>query len=115
MAHDLKHLYELLDDILPRSVSYSKEIKHKTLKLPFIVYTETNKKPLSFVDNKPILYIKTLQITLITVNKDTKLEQKLEKSLIGSGFYFTLLTEYMNDDHSINRVYEIKMEEYING
>jgi len=83
--------------------------------LPYTVYFEVNKRATSFNDNHPTYYVSTYQISLITKKKDVKLEQKLETALLKKDFIFQVLSEYRNEDKTISRVYEIKMEEYING
>lgn len=82
---------------------------------PFIVYQEVSKRPPAFSDNKPIYYERTIQITLITKKKDVVIEENLEQVLLNNDYTFSLTTEYKNSDGSINRVYEIKMEEFTHG
>ena len=87
----------------------------KEVKPPFIVYQEMNKKPDVFGDDYPDLYILNVQITLVSKEKDVLLENTLEQALLGNDLVFTLLSEYRNEDKSLSRVYEIKMEEFTNG
>ena len=79
---------------------------------PFIVYQEVSKRPPTFSDDKPVYYERTIQITLITKKKDVVIEENLERVLLENDYAFSLTTEYKNSDGSINRVYEIKMEEF---
>ena len=79
---------------------------------PFIVYQEVSKRPPTFSDDKPVYYERTIQITLITKKKDVSIEENLERTLLENDYVFSLTTEYKNSDGSINRVYEIKMEEF---
>lgn len=79
---------------------------------PFIVYQEVSKRPPTFSDDKPVYYERTIQITLITKKKDVAIEENLERTLLDNDYVFSLTTEYKNSDGSINRVYEIKMEEF---
>ena len=79
---------------------------------PFIVYQEISKRPPSFGDDKPIYYLRTIQITLLTKKKDEVLEEKLEKALLKNDYIFSLLNEFRNSDGSISRVYEIRLEDF---
>ena len=53
-----------------------------------------------------------IQITLLTKKKDEVLEGKLETALLKNDYIFSLTSEYANSDHSINRVYEIRLEDF---
>ena len=79
---------------------------------PFIVYQEIGKRPPHFGDDKPIYYLRTIQITLVTKKKDVVLEEKLENALLDHDYVFSLTSEYRNSDGSIYRVYEIRLEEF---
>ena len=79
---------------------------------PFIVYQEIGKRPPQFGDDKPIYYLRTIQITLVTKKKDVVLEEKLENALLDHDYVFSLTSEYRNSDGSIFRVYEIRLEEF---
>lgn len=78
---------------------------------PLIVYQEISKRPKHFGDDSPTFYESTIQITLITKKKDEALEDKLEKALLKNDYIFSLTTEFKNSDGSINRVYELRLEE----
>ena len=78
---------------------------------PLIVFQDISKRPQVFADNKPTYYERTIQITLITKKKDEVLERKLEKALLDNDYVFSLTTEFKNSDGSLNRVYEIRLEE----
>ncbi|MCI1244854.1 MAG: hypothetical protein LKG11_02800 [Bacilli bacterium] len=82
---------------------------------PFIIYQETTKRAGLFNDNKPAFYVSDIQITLVTKKKDPDLEHVLESTLLQNDYTFEVLSEYRNPDGSINRVYEIRLEEYINA
>ena len=82
---------------------------------PYIVYQEVSKRPPTYSDNKPVYYLRTVQITLVTKKKDVVIEGNLEQALLENDYTFSLTTEYKNSDGSINRVYEIKMEEFTHG
>ncbi len=79
---------------------------------PCIVYQEISKRPKSFSDDWPGYYERTVQITLITKKKDEALEEQLEEALLKKDYIFSLTTEFKNSDGSINRVYEIRLEDY---
>lgn len=114
---NLQKLFQILNGILPNQVYYAANIYDdgKEVKPPFIVYQEMNKKPDVFGDDYPDLYILNVQITLVSKEKDVLLENTLEQALLGNDLVFTLLSEYRNEDKSLSRVYEIKMEEFTNG
>lgn len=83
--------------------------------LPFIVYQEINKKAPLFGDDKPTFYESVIQITLVTKQKDVSLETILETVLLQDGYIFEVSTEFRNSDKSLNRVYEVRLEDYLNG
>ena len=78
---------------------------------PFIVFQEISKRPAEYGDDKPVHYVKVVQITLITKKKDVELEEQLESKLLEYEYVYSLVTEMVNSDHSINRVYEVRLEE----
>lgn len=109
----LKKLRQVLLTVLPTVIyahlDYDNE---QNAEPPFIVYQEISKRPPQFGDDKPIYYERTIQITLITKKKDEALEEQLEKSLLDHDYIFSLTSEFANSDHSINRVYEIRLEDF---
>jgi hypothetical protein len=109
----LKKLRQVLLTVLPTviyaHIDYDNE---QNADPPFIVYQEISKRPPSFGDDKPIYYLRTIQITLLTKKKDEALEDKLEKALLKNDYIFSLLNEFKNSDGSINRVYEIRLEDF---
>lgn len=109
----LKKLRQVLLTVLPTviyaHIDYDNE---QNADPPFIVYQEISKRPSSFGDDKPIYYLRTIQITLLTKKKDEALEEKLEKALLKNDYIFSLLNEFKNSDGSINRVYEIRLEDF---
>jgi hypothetical protein len=112
IKQNLELLYQLLNEVVIGKVYYginqSDEVSHSLM--PFIVYQEINNRALTYADNQAILRLSTIQITLVTEKKDPLLESKLEQVLGNNGFNYQMVTEYLNSDQSINRVYEIKME-----
>lgn len=79
---------------------------------PFIVFQEVSKRPAEYGDDKPVHYVKVIQVTLVTKKKDVELEEQLEAKLLEFEYTYSLLTETVNSDHSMNRVYEIRLEEF---
>ena len=109
----LKKLRRVLLSVLPTVIyahlDYDNE---QNAEPPFIVYQEISKRPPSFGDDKPIYYLRTIQITLLTRKKDEVLEEKLERALLKNDYIFSLTSEFKNSDGSINRVYEIRLEDF---
>lgn len=110
----LEALFSLLEGILPGKVFYGTNIydNDDNASMPFIVYQETSRRSPVKADDKPVYYESSIQITLVTKRKSLELERALESKLIESGITYSLLSEYFNSDKSVNRVYEIKMEDY---
>lgn len=109
----LEQLFQALDGVMQNRVTYGTNIvgaedRHV---YPFIVYQEIGDRVQTYADNKPAVRIRTFQITLVTESKDPIIEENLETSLYQLGFNYQMITEYVNDDNSVNRVYEIKQEE----
>ena len=109
----LEQIFQVLNGVLPNRVSYGTNIVDANdLHVdPFIVYQEISDRVQTYADNKSALRIITYQITLVTESKEPTIEDQLELALYQSGFNYQMITEYVNDDNSINRVYEIKQEE----
>ena len=109
----LKKLRQVLLTVLPTVIyahlDYDNE---QNANPPFIVYQDISKRPTKFADDKPVYYLRTIQITLLTKKKDEALEEKLENALLENDYIFSLTTEFKNSDGSINRVYEIRLEEF---
>lgn len=109
----LRKLKCVLATVLPTVIyghyDYDNEQKAEP---PFIVFQEVSKRPAEYGDDKPVHYVKVIQVTLVTSKKDVELEEKLESVLLEYEYTYSLLTETVNSDHSINRVYEIRLEEF---
>lgn len=109
----LKKLRQVLLTVLPTVIyahlDYDNE---QNAEPPFIVYQEISKRPPQFGDDRPVYYERTIQITLITKKKDEALEEQLEKALLDHDYIFSLTSEFANSDNSINRVYEIRLEDF---
>lgn len=113
----LNELFSSLNDVLEGKVFYGTNVYDNldNSSMPYIVYQEISKRPVTYGDDYPIYYKVIIQITLVTKKKNKKLEEKLEQVLLNKGFAFSLISEYQNQDKSLNRVYEINMEEINNG
>ena len=109
----LEQIFLLLSGILPNKVTYGTNIVdvNETHVYPFIVYQEISDRVQTYADNKSAVRIITYQITLVTESKKPIIEEQLESALYQSGFNYQMITEYVNDDNSVTRVYEIKQEE----
>lgn len=113
---DLSKLYQALNSVLKDKVFYGSNVydNEDNASMPYIVYQEVTKRPASFSDDAPNYYKVNVQITMVTKKKNRNLEKNLEQVLLNSGFVFSLLSEFKNEDKSLNRVYEITMEEFNN-
>lgn len=113
---DLSKLYQALNSVLKDKVFYGSNVydNEDNATMPYIVYQEVTKRPASFSDDAPNYYRVNVQITMVTKKKNRNLEKNLEQVLLNSGFAFSLLSEFKNEDKSLNRVYEITMEEFNN-
>lgn len=78
---------------------------------PFIVFQEISKRASVFAEDKPVFYMSTIQITLVTKKKDPALETKLKTTLLKNGYTPQNLFEFRNEDGSINKIYEVILEE----
>ncbi len=78
---------------------------------PFIVFQETSKRASLFAEDKPVFYTSVVQITLVTKQKNVVLEKLLLATLTKAGYTPQNLSEYRNEDGSINKVYEVRLEE----
>ena len=109
----LEQIFQVLNSVLPNRVTYGTNIvdANELHIYPFIVYQEISDRVQKYADNKSVVRIITYQITLVTESKEPTIEDQLESVLCQSGFNYQMTTEYVNEDHSVNRVYEIKQEE----
>ena len=110
---NLEDLYSILNEVLPNKVSYGINVydDETNVDMPYIVYQEVSKFPIGYHDDIPILYKRTIQITLVTKVKSPELEKRLEDSLLNNELTYEMISEFQNSDRSLNRVYEIKMED----
>ncbi len=105
-------VYDQLNSVLPNKVFYGTNRVDDTDDVyPFIVYQEVSNRAVVFADNATTIRQLTIQITLVTERKDPTIEVHLEEALSFAGYIYQMVTEYLNEDGSINRVYEIKMED----
>jgi hypothetical protein len=108
----IEQLFQILNVVLPGRVTYGTNTIDEELEIyPFIVYQEISDRIQSYADNQTLVRIITYQITLVTKTKDPLIEKQLEAALYQSGMNYQMITEFVNEDHSVNRVYEIKQEE----
>ena len=109
----IEQLFQILDGVLPNRVFYGTNIvdANELHAYPFIVYQEISDRVQTYADNKSAVRIITYQITLVTESKEPIIEEQLESVLYQSGLNYQMITEYINDDNSVTRVYEIKQEE----
>jgi hypothetical protein len=110
---NLNKLFSILNTVLPNKVFYGTNIydNDDNASMPFIVYQEISKRSRGFQDNHPTWYRSTVQITIVTKKKDLALEGLLEKTMLDNNLVYSLISENRNADKSLNRVYEIYMEE----
>ena len=110
----LEEIRKILLKVLPNKVFYATNVydNESNVEMPYIVYQEINKRAIGFNDDKPIYYEANIQITLVSKIKCLSLEETLEKTLLNHGLTYSLLSEFFNSDKSINRVYEIKKEDF---
>lgn len=109
----LEDIYIILNKVIPNKVFYGTNVydNQDNASMPYMIYQEISKRPIGYADNKALPYLSNVQITLVTKKKDILLERKLEKILLNNNLTYSLLSEFFNSDKSVNRVYEIKMEE----
>lgn len=109
----LERLFSILNKVIPNKVFYGSNVydNEDNVTMPFIVYQEVTKRPSGYSDNLPMWYRSSIQITLVTKKKDLVLEGLLEKAMLDNNLVYSLLSENRNEDKSLNRVYEIYMEE----
>lgn len=110
---EIEALYSILNGVLKDKVFYGSNIydNGETSSMPYIVYQELSKRPIGYSDDSPITYTRTIQITLVVKAKNLALERKLEEVLKQNKLNFSMISESHNSDKSINRVYEIHMED----
>lgn len=109
----LDNIYSILTSILKDKVFYGMNIydNEDNAKMPYIVYQEISKRPIGYHDDEPILFSSNIQITLVTKKKNLTLEKRLEETLLNNNINYSMISEFLNSDKSVNRVYEIKIME----
>ena len=109
----LENICAILKSILPDKVFYGTNVYDDgdNASMPYIVYQETSKRAIGYGDNLPLAFSSKIQITLVTKKKNLSLERSLEKALLDSNISFEVTSEFFNSDKSINRIYQINMEE----
>jgi len=109
MQEVLENLYQVLESALPGQVTYGTRENISQVS-DYIVYQELSNRGTVYADDKVHMRIATIQINLVTQKKNLELEERLELYLYLSNYEYQMLSEYANEDGSITRVYEIKME-----
>ena len=109
----LENICTILRSVLPDKVFYGTNVydDEDNASMPYIVYQEISKRAIGYGDNLPLAFSSKIQITLVTKKKDLSLERNLEKALLDNEISFELTSEFFNSDKSINRIYQINMEE----
>ena len=109
----LEELAKIIKPVLPDKVFYGTNVYDNldNAKMPYIVYQEVSKRPIGYSDNIPLPYFSRIQITLVTKKKTLSLERELEKTFLDNNISFELTSEFFNSDRSVNRVYQVTMEE----
>lgn len=103
-------LYQVLNQVLENKVYYALSIK-ESIELPIVVYQELKNKSKLFADDSYIFRESTIQITLITKDKNLRLEKALEDKLKENDINYQLVNEFYLNKSGLYRIYEIKMEE----
>ena len=109
MQEKLEALFDTLNSVLPGKVFYG--TREGLENDPnYIIYQELSNRSIVYADDKSVAKVATFQISLITEKKNIGIEEQLEASLYFKEYEFELLSEFVNEDGSVNRVYEIKQE-----
>ena len=110
---ELEDIYSILKEVLPDKVFYGTNVydNEDNAEMPYIVYQVTSKRAIGYGDNLPLAFSSKIQISLVTKKKDLSLERRLEKALLDNEISFELTSEFFNSDKSLNRIYQINMEE----
>ena len=111
--NNLLNIYQILNEVLPNKVSYALLIEEK-IELPIIVYQELYKRNQTFSDDESLIKVSTIQITLLTENKDINLERALEAKFKENKIEYNLISEFYLKKSGLHRIYEIIMEEIRN-
>ena len=112
MKEVIRKLYNVLLEVRDCDVFYgtNKDTEPGMNKRPFIVYQELYRHTLAYADNQALMRSATFQVTLVTDTKDLDLEDSLEEKLTNNGYNYNVLSEFVSQDGSITRIYEIKQE-----
>lgn len=110
MGNNLEFVYQILNEVLPNNVFYALSIK-ENIQLPIIVYQELKKRSKTYADDSYLLKESTMQMTLITKDKNINLEKSLENKLTEYDIEYQMINEFYLTDSGLYRIYEIKMEE----
>lgn len=110
----LEDLYSILNQVLPNKVFYGTNVYDNGdyAEMPYIVYQTIGKRAIGHCDNTTIAFLISIQITLVTKKKNPTIEGLLEKILLEHDLTYEVTSEFCNSDKSINRIYQINMEEF---
>lgn len=109
----LKTIYDLLNQVTKSKVYYAL-FADENIRPPFIVYQEISKRNKTYVDDYYLIKTTTIQITLVTKDKDIAIQEKLETVLTNNNIEYQMINEYHLTDTGLYTIYEIKMEEFKN-
>jgi len=109
MQEKLEDLYQVLESVLPGQVFYGTKSSINQ-SADYIIYQEISNRGKTYADDKVQAREATIQINVVTEKKNLKLEERFELYLGLSNYEFQMLSEFVNEDGSTNRVYEIKLE-----
>lgn len=109
----LEELYSALCSAMPGRVFYGSNAYDSggNAPPPYAVYQEVSGRARLYADDSPVYRSSSVQITLVTRNKDPAAERALEAALTRNGLRFSLLSESVDPDECVSRVYETELEE----
>jgi len=105
----LEALFDTLSSVLPGKVSYGTRVGLES-DPNYIIYQELSNRNIVYADDTVVTKLMVIQISLITEKKNIVLEEQVESALYLMGYDYELVSEFINEDGSVNRVYEIKEE-----
>lgn len=109
----LDGLFSILSSAMPGRVFYGSNVYDSggVAPPPYAVYQEVGARAPLYADDSPVYRSSSVQITLVTRNKDPAAERALEGALERNGLRFALISESVDPDESVARVYETRLEE----
>lgn len=84
---------------------------------PLIVFSRISSDFSYLADDEKTIRRVNFQVLLISLSVEMMdaYSSKLEETLINNNLTYSMVNEYINDNNTISCVYEIKMEEFLNG